>query len=83
MSVVDAPPGPLPPTLHEIAEEKRAEERRGVQNKPAVQAILKHFPGAQIVQIEEARPTAAAEAAPTEADEAPDFTDLEFSDDDL
>ena len=83
VSLVDAPPGPLPPTLHEIAEEKRAEERRGVQNKPAVQAILKHFPGAQIVQIEEARITPAAEAAPTEADEPPDFTDHEFSDDDL
>ncbi len=83
VTVVDAPPGPLPATLHEIAEEKRAEERRGVQNKPAVQAILKHFPGAQIVQIEEARPTAAAEAAPTEADEPPDFTEFEFSDDDL
>ncbi|PPD14433.1 MAG: DNA polymerase III subunit gamma/tau [Methylobacterium sp.] len=83
VSLVDAPPGALPPTLHEIAEEKRAEERRGVQNKPAVQAILKHFPGAQIVQIEEARISPAAEAAPTEADEPPDFTDLDFSDDDL
>ena len=83
VTVVETPPGPLPATLHEIAEERRAEERRGVQNRPAVQAILKHFPGAQIVQIEEARPTAAAEAAPSEADEAPDFTDPEFSDDDL
>jgi len=83
VTVVDAPPGPLPPTLHEIAEEKRAEERRGVQNKPAIQAVLKHFPGAEIVQIEEARATPAAEAAPNETDEPPDFTDLEFSDDDL
>jgi len=83
VTVVDAPPGPLPPTLHEIAEEKRAEERRGVRNKPAIQAILKHFPGAEIVQIEEARATPAAEAAPNETDEPTDFTDLEFSDDDL
>ncbi|MCA3644993.1 MAG: DNA polymerase III subunit gamma/tau [Methylobacterium sp.] len=83
VTVVDAPAGPLPPTLHEIAEEKRAEERRGVQNKPAIQAVLKHFPGAEIVQIEEARATPAAEAAPNETDEPPDFTDLEFSDDDL
>jgi DNA polymerase III subunit gamma/tau len=83
VTVVETPPGALPPTLHEIAEEKRAEERRGVQNRPAVQAILKHFPGAEIVQIEEARATPAAEAAPDEADDALDFTGLEFSDDDL
>ena len=64
-----------PQTLQEIADEKRAEEKRGVQNSAAVQAVLKHFPGAQIIHIEEARASAAAEAAPLEADEAPDFTD--------
>ncbi|CAN1537256.1 DnaX DNA polymerase III, gamma/tau subunits [Rhabdaerophilaceae bacterium] len=76
---IAAPAGDAPPqTLQEKADERRAGEKRGVQNSPAVQAVLKHFPGAQIVHIEEARLSAAAAAVPIEADEQP-----EFSDDDL
>ncbi|MGL5446131.1 MAG: DNA polymerase III subunit gamma/tau [Rhabdaerophilum sp.] len=78
ISVIEPGQADLPKTLHEAAEEKRAEEKRGVQSLPAVQAVLKHFPGAEIIRIEEAKLSAAAEAAPVEADEA-----LEFTDDDL
>jgi DNA polymerase III subunit gamma/tau len=75
ISIIEPGQADLPKTLHELAEEKRAEEKRGVQSLPAVQAVLKHFPGAEIIRIEEARLSAAAEAAPIEADEPPEFTD--------
>lgn len=75
ISIIEPGQADLPKTLHEVAEEKRAEEKRGVQSLPAVQAVLKHFPGAEIIRIEEAKLSAAAEAAPVEADEAPEFTD--------
>jgi DNA polymerase-3 subunit gamma/tau len=75
ISITEPGRADLPKTLHEIAEEKRAEEKRGVQNKPAVQAVLKHFPGAEIIRIEEARLSAAAEAAAEDAEATPEFTD--------
>jgi DNA polymerase-3 subunit gamma/tau len=75
ISITEPGQADLPKTLHELAEEKRAEEKRGVQSLPAVQAVLRYFPGAEIIRIEEARLSAAAEAVPIEADEAPEFTD--------
>lgn len=78
ISLVDAGSTDLPFTLQERMDQQRAEEKRGVQMRPAVQAVLKHFPGAEIIRIEEARLSAAAEAAPVEADEPPEFTDSDL-----
>ncbi len=39
------------PTLHEVAEQSREEERRGVRANPAVRALLETFPGAEIVDV--------------------------------
>ena len=49
------------PTLHEVAEEVRQSQLRGVAAHPHVQAVLERFPGAQIVSV---RSTAPAEEPP-------------------
>jgi DNA polymerase-3 subunit gamma/tau len=74
----EAPPEALAPTLHEMAEEAREEDRRGVRANPAIRAILDTFPGAEITDIRAGvvAPALEADATGTEVDDA-------ITDDDL
>jgi DNA polymerase III subunit gamma/tau len=54
------------PTLREQAQARKAELRNDVESDPLVQAVLKRFPGAQIVEV---RPPTDAPTA--DADELP------------
>ena len=71
----EAPAEKLAPTLHEIAEEAREEDRRGVRANPAIRAILERFPGTEIVaiRINEDQPTGDSDA--TGMDEPAVITD--------
>ena len=64
MVVVSAEPGV--PSLRAQAEMRKAELKDGVRGDPLVQAVLKRFPGAEIVDV---RPPPGAPA--TNADEMP------------
>ena len=64
MVVVSAEPGA--PTLRAQAEARKAELKDGVRGDPLVQAVLKRFPGAEIVDV---RPPPGAPA--TNAEEMP------------
>jgi DNA polymerase-3 subunit gamma/tau len=44
------------PTLHEVREDEREQQLRGVAAHPHVQAIMERFPGAQIVRVESSQP---------------------------
>lgn len=72
----DVEPEAAAPTLHEIAEQAREEDRRGVRANPAVRALLETFPGAEIADV---RPP--AEVAPL-GDEVATGEDI-ITDDDL
>jgi DNA polymerase III subunit gamma/tau len=71
----DAEPDALAPTLHEAAEEARAEDRRGVRANPAIRAILEKFPGAEIVEVRFASESTAEESDATGMDEPVAITD--------
>ncbi len=72
----DPEPEAVAPTLHEVAEQAREEDRRGVRANPAVRALLETFPGAEIVDVR-----APAEIAPL-GDEGTGGEDV-ITDDDL
>jgi DNA polymerase-3 subunit gamma/tau len=73
-------PGSAAPTLREAREAERQTERAGVQNHPAVRAVLDRFPGAEIIAVRE--PAAADHlAAPDDATAGEDAAT--FTDDDL
>jgi len=72
----DPEPEAVAPTLHEVAEQAREEDRRGVRANPAIRALLETFPGAEIVDVR-----APAEIAPL-GDEGTGGEDV-ITDDDL
>ncbi|MCA1999781.1 MAG: DNA polymerase III subunit gamma/tau, partial [Hyphomicrobiales bacterium] len=68
------------PTLREAREAERQAGRAGVQNNPAVRAVLDRFPGAEITAVRE--PAAADHlAAPDDAPAGEDAAT--FTEDDL
>jgi DNA polymerase-3 subunit gamma/tau len=71
----EAPPEALAPTLHELAEEAREEDRRGVRANPAIRAILDRFPGTEIVEIRTGVEPAVGESDATDLDEPAAITD--------
>jgi DNA polymerase-3 subunit gamma/tau len=75
MVAVSAEPGA--PSLRAQAEARKAELKEDVQSDPLVQAVLKRFPGAEIVDV---RPPPSASAADEPPLTAP--SDGEVADDD-
>ena len=76
MVVVSAEAGT--PTVKAQADAQRAELVRGVTGDPLVQAVLNRFPGAQIVDVRQGEPPA---AAPTEGmDDMPPEPPIDESD---
>ena len=71
----EAPPEALAPTLHELAEEAREEDRRGVRANPAIRAILDRFPGTEIVEIRTGVEPAVGESDAMDLDEPAAITD--------
>ena len=71
----EAPAEKLAPTLHEIAEEAREEDRRGVRANPAIRAILERFPGTEIVAIRINEDQPAGDSDATGMDEPAVITD--------
>jgi DNA polymerase-3 subunit gamma/tau len=82
ISVVEPALGARPLTRHAEQEARRADEKRGVQNRAAVQMVLKHFPGAEIVDVQEAGQQSGPVAPAAEPDEEAGFEPL-FTDEDL
>ncbi len=74
----DPEPEAVAPTLHEVAEQAREEDRRGVRANPAIRAILERFPGTEIVAIRTGAEPVAGESDTTGMDE-----DAAITDDDL
>ena len=63
--------------MHEQAQAKREDEMTGIRAKPAVQAILKTFPGAQITRVQPPPPVQATTLQNEDGDveQAEPFTD--------
>jgi DNA polymerase III subunit gamma/tau len=72
MVVISAEPGA--PSLRARAEARKAELKEDVQSDPLVQAVLKRFPGAEIVDVRpppgEPTPEELPPAAPSDGDVA-------------
>jgi DNA polymerase III subunit gamma/tau len=71
----DVTPEVAAPTLHEIAQEAREEDRRGVRANPAIRAILETFPGTEIVEIRAAQTSTPGDSGETGVDETAAITD--------
>jgi DNA polymerase-3 subunit gamma/tau len=82
ISVVDAIPGAKPLTRFAELEARRAEERHGVQKRASVQFVLKHFPGAEIIDVQDALTQSEPVAPPNEPDDEAGF-EPSFTDEDL
>jgi DNA polymerase-3 subunit gamma/tau len=54
------------PTLHEVREDAREEQLRGVAAHPHVRAVMERFPGAQIVGVRTSSPAQDEDAAAAE-----------------
>jgi DNA polymerase-3 subunit gamma/tau len=51
------------PTIHEQSEKKRQDLTTGISAHPSVQAVFKHFPGAQIVDVRVSPPDSASDGS--------------------